>query len=254
MNVSENLGDLVVQLLPKLGWAIALLILTRLGISLTGQLMRRLLIQVEPTLRKFFVQVSESLVLIVGAIAALNAMGIETTTLIAILGTAGLAIGLALQNTLSHFAAGVMLVSFRPFEVGDLIEGAGVSGVVDSIGIFSTTLLTPDHAKIVVPNNNLFTGTLKNLTAMGTRRLDLEIDIGDRPIEATMNHLMAVVRPHPLVLDQPVLSCIVVAIAQDKTLLSLRPWCAAEVYEQARSEIQLLVQQTLSAEPDGQIG
>lgn len=245
----ELLTEMTMELVPRILWAIAILALTRLIIGVVGRITRRLLQPMEPTIRKFFMQALEILTLIVGIVAALNVLGIQTATLVAILGAAGLAIGLALQNSLSHFAAGVMLVSFRPFEVGDLIDGAGVSGIVDSIGIFSTTIITPDHVKIVVPNNNLFSGNLKNLTAMGTRRVDLEVDIGNRLIEPTITQLLAVVEPHPLVLNDPKVTCHVLTIAPEKTVLYLRPWCAAEVYERARSEIQQIVKETLKELP-----
>ncbi|NJP10421.1 MAG: mechanosensitive ion channel family protein [Leptolyngbyaceae cyanobacterium RU_5_1] len=241
----EVLLDTAVKLVPRMLWAIAILALTRLLLGLIRQITRRLLNPVEPTIRKFFIQTAEVLTLLVGIVASLNILGIQTTTLVAILGAAGLAVGLALQSSLSHFAAGVMLVSFRPFEVGDLVDGAGVSGVVDGIGIFSTTIVTPDNVKIVVPNNNLFTGTLKNLTALGTRRVDLEVNIGDRPIEPTITHLLSVVQPHPLVLSKPKPTCHVASITPDATILYLRPWCATEVYDQVRSEIQQLVKEAL---------
>ncbi|MBD2156583.1 mechanosensitive ion channel family protein [Leptolyngbya sp. FACHB-16] len=241
----QTLHDIAFQMLLKLLWAIGILILTRVGINVVGRTARRLLRQVEPTLRKFFIQALEFLTLLVGIIATLNSLGIQTTTLIAVLGAAGLAVGLALQNTLSHFAAGIMLVAFRPFEAGDTIEAAGVTGVVDCVGIFSTTILTPDHVKIIVPNNNLFSGTVKNLTAMGTRRVDLEIDIGDRPINSTIIHLLSLIQPHPLVLNDPKPTCHVASVSPEKTILYLRSWCAAEAYGQARSEIQQMVREAL---------
>lgn len=251
--VTRSVSQLVLQTVPKILWAIGVLVITRLIVGLVGRISRRVLSQMEATLRKFFVQVAEVLTLMAGVLAALNIVGIQTTTIVAVLGAAGLAVGLALQNTLSHFAAGVMLISFRPFEAGDVIEGAGISGRVDSIGIFSTTIITPDNIKIVVPNSNLFSGTLKNLTALGIRRVDLEVPIGDRPIRSTIAHLLTLIQPHPLVLNHPPLTCHVAAISQEGTILYLRPWCAAEVYDQVRSEVQQLVQeslQTSSVKPD----
>lgn len=248
----QDLSDVALDILLKILWAIGILILTRIGINIVSRTTRRVLVQVEPTLRKFFIQAAEFLTLIVGIIAALNIIGIQTTTLVAVLGAAGLAVGLALQNTLSHFAAGIMLIAFRPFEAGDLIEGAGATGVVDSVGIFSTTLITPDNVKIVVPNNNLFTGTLKNLTSMGIRRVDLEVDISDRPIEPTITYLLSLVLPHPLVLNDPKPTCNVASVSPEKTVLYLRPWCAAEAYEQARSEIQQIVREALYEHRDSQ--
>jgi small conductance mechanosensitive channel len=243
---NHRLIDLGFQIGPKLLLALSILLVTRYSVSLVAHITRRALRPVEPTLRMFLVQAAEILTLIVGVVAFLSALGIQAASLVAVVGAAGLAIGLALQNTLSHFAAGVMLINQRPFEVGDFIEGpSGVKGVVNAIGIFSTTVVTPDNVKITVPNNNLFSGVLKNTTALGTRRVDLKIDIGNRPIEPTIILFLSLVQPHPLVLDRPKTTCHVASISSKGTVLYLRPWCRAQVYEQVHSEVQLLVQEAL---------
>ena len=243
---NQKLIDLSFQIGTKLLWALGIIVLTRYAVDLVAHITRRAFSPVEPTLRKFLVQASEIVTLVVGGVTLLSALGIQSASLITVLGAAGLAIGLALQNTLSHFAAGVMLINQRPFEVGDFIEGpSGVKGMVDSIGIFSTTVVTPDNIKITVPNNNLFSGVVKNTTALGTRRVDLKIDIGDRPIEPTIILLLSLVQPHPLVLDYPKTTCHVASISPKGTVLYLRPWCKAQVYEQLHSEVQLLLQETL---------
>lgn len=244
---NKNLIDLGFQFSTKLFSALLIIVLTRYAIDLVARATRRAFSLLEPTLRKFLVQASEILTLVVGIVAFLSALGIQATSLVAVVGAAGLAVGLALQNTLSHFAAGVMLLNQRPFEVGDFIEGpAGVKGVVDAIGIFSTTVVTPDNVKIIVPNNSLFSGVLKNTTALGTRRVDLKIDIGDRSIDPTIILLLSFVQPHPLVLDHPKTTCHVASISTKGTVLYLRPWCRAEVYEQVQSEVQQLVKEALS--------
>lgn len=241
-----KLIELGFQIGPKILWALIIVLITRYAVNLVGRFTRRAFTPVEPTLRKFLVQASEILTLIIGIVAILNTLGIQANTVVAVVGAAGLAIGLALQSTLSHFAAGVMLLNQRPFEVGDFIEGpSDVKGVVDAVGIFSTTVVTKDNIKITVPNNNLFSGTLKNLTALGTRRVDIEVDIGDRPIEPTMILLLSLVQHHPLVLDRPKTTCYVSSILPTATTLSLRPWCTTEAYEQVRSEILQVVQETL---------
>ncbi|MCU0549045.1 MAG: mechanosensitive ion channel family protein [Leptolyngbya sp. Prado105] len=252
-SLSDTLINLASQNLPKVIWAIVILLMTRWIANAIRPIGFRLLKYAEPTLQKFLIQVASIMVWVAGAVAALNALGIQTTTVITVIGAAGLAIGLALQNSLSHFAAGVMLVSFRPFEVGDLIEGAGVSGIVDAIGLFSTTIVSPDNVRITVPNSNLFSGTLKNNTAMGTRRVDLQINIGDREIDSTMTHLLSLVQPHPLVLREPRPTCHVESITPEATILYLRPWCAAIHHEQVRSEILQLVQEALQSIPTRQI-
>jgi small conductance mechanosensitive channel len=250
---NKNLIDLGFKFGTKILSALAIILLTRYAIDLVARVTRRAFSPLEPTLRKFMVQASEILTLVVGIVAFLSALGIQATSLVAVVGAAGLAIGLALQNTLSHFAAGVMLLNQRPFEVGDFIEGpSGVKGVVDAIGIFSTTVVTPDNVKITVPNNNLFSGVLKNTTALGTRRVDLKVDIENRPIEPTIILLLSLVQPHPLVLNHPTTTCQVASISSKSTVLYLRPWCRAEAYEQVHSEIQQLVKEALSHEEASQ--
>jgi len=246
--LSKKFIELGFDIVPKLLWAIGILLMTRFAIGIAGRVTRRALSRTEATLRKFLVQAAEIAILVIGVITTLSQLGIQTTSVVAVVGAAGLAIGLAWQNTLSHFAAGVMLISLRPFEVGDTIEGGDVKGVVDAIGIFSTTLVTDDHVKIIVPNNKLFDGTLKNTTAMGTRRVDLKIDIGDRPIRPTVTELLEIVQSHPLVLDNPPATCLVAEITPNSTILSLRPWCASVAYEQVRSQIQEQIKEAMKSD------
>lgn len=247
IELSKKFLELGFAIVPQILWAIGIIVIAQFASRIAGRFTRKALSRTEPTLRKFLVQAAEIVIFIIGAVAALNKLGIQTASLVAVVGAASLAIGLAWQNTLSHFAAGVMLISLRPFEVGDFIEAGGVAGVVDSIGIFSTTLVTPDHVKITIPNSQLFNGMLKNTTAMGTRRVDIEVNIGDRAISPTMTQLLAVVSSHPLVLDEPAPTCLVTAITKDGTVLNLRPWCASLAYEQVRSQIQQRVKESLDA-------
>ncbi|OLP19882.1 mechanosensitive ion channel protein MscS [Leptolyngbya sp. 'hensonii'] len=243
--ITTDLARLAIPVATRCLWAIGILIITRFTIRIVNRLARQTLGRMEATLRKFLVQVAEILTLMVGILAALNALQIETTTVVAVVGAAGLAAGLALQGTLSHFAAGVMLIILRPFEVGDVVEGAGVEGMVDGIGLFSTTLITADNIRITVPNSNLFSTTLKNKTVLGTRRVDLEIGIGDRPIDATIRDLIKIAHNHTLVLPEPQPTCEVTAVAVDNTVLTLRPWCQAEHYAQIKSDLQKQIKELL---------
>ncbi len=255
----QNFADLLLQrslltvALHAL-WAMIILMVTRWLANLSGRLTRTFLTRfhinlVQPTLQKFLVQATSIMTWLIGLVAALNVIGIQTTTIVAVVGAAGLAVGLALQNSLSHFAAGVLLISFRPFEVGDRIEGSGVAGTVDAIGLFSTSLITVDHVKITVPNGNLFGSTLQNKTVMGTRRVDLEINIGNRAIAPTITTLLALVQPHPLVLKAPQTTCHVASITpENATMLYLRPWCKADHYDQVRSDVLQIAKEALREE------
>lgn len=245
LEFSKKIIDLFFNIVPQLLWALSIVILTRFAIKIIGGITRRALKNAQPTLRKFIVQAVEIFILVVGVVATLNALGIQATSIVAVIGAAGLAISLSWQNTLSHFAAGMMLISLRPFQVGDFIEGGNSAGLVDEIGIFSTTIITPDNVKITIPNGQLFNGTIKNTTALGTRRVDLEIPIGSRQIAETMTLLLEVANSHPLVLDHPAPTCLVASLTKDGTSLYLRPWCASVVYEQVRSQIQQQVKEAL---------
>lgn len=244
--VFQRLLDLGFAIVPKLLWAIVLLLVTRLVVRVVRAITKRLLLRLEPTLQQFLVQVVGIVVWVVGGVAALNTLGIETATIVAIVGAAGLAIGLALQNSLSHFAAGILLISFRPFEVGDSIEGGGVSGTVQNIGLFSTTIVTGDNTRIVIPNGSLFSGTLKNFSVMGTRRIELKVDLGDRPLRSTMADILTQIRRHPKVLTAPKPTFQLLGLAmRDRTMVSIRAWCHSEDHDAVKGELFLVVKDVL---------
>lgn len=235
------------DLLPKFFWAMVLLFFTRIAAQFAQSLSRQVLTKVAPTLQKFSLQMIGILIWLVGGVAAMNLVGIETTTLVTIVGAAGLAVGLALQSSLSHFAAGIMLISFRPFEVGDSIEGSGVAGMVDSIGLFSTAIVTGDNTRIIVPNNNLFSGTLKNFTVMGTRRVEVKVDIQDRPLKPTVQALMTIVEHHPNVLTTPKPTHQLLSLTQgERMIIVLRPWCQAEDYDRVKGDLMVSLKEYLS--------
>ena len=244
--VVKPLLDMSFAIFPRMLWAIGLLVITRLMARLMQTVVNQVLVHIEPTLKHFLVQMAGILVWVVGGVATLNTLGIETTTIVAIVGATGLAIGLALQNSLSHFAAGILLISFRPFEVGDSIEGGGVSGTVVSIGLFSTAIVTGDNTRITVPNGSLFSGTLKNFTVMGTRRVDLKMDLGDRSLRSVMAELLTLVGRHPKVLTTPKPTVQLLGLAmRDRTMVSVRAWCQTGDYDAVKGDLLLMVKEYL---------
>ncbi|MEK9662077.1 MAG: mechanosensitive ion channel domain-containing protein [Alphaproteobacteria bacterium] len=152
------------------GWARRV---TEQGLARTGK--------VDATLSSFFGSLVKYTIIAFTVIAVLSEFGVQTASLVAVFGAAGLAIGLALQGTLGNVAAGVMLLLFRPFKVGDYIDGAGVSGTVKSISLFVTELATPDNVQIIAPNSQMWGAAIKNFSAHPTRRVDflIGIDYGD---------------------------------------------------------------------------
>jgi small conductance mechanosensitive channel len=164
-------------------------------------------------------------------IAALGLVGIQTASIIAVLATAGLAVGLALQGTLANFAAGTMLLLFRPFRKGDFIEAAGVLGAVEAISIFTTTLNSPDNVAIVVPNAVVWGQTIKNYATNPTRRIDLVVSIAySDNIQAAMDAIRHVLAAEPRVLQDPAPTIAVGELGDSAVNLFVRPWCNREVY------------------------
>ena len=134
--------------------------------------------KVDETLARFLQTVVYSMLLVVVIIAALERLGVQTTAAVAVLGAAGLAIGLALQGSLGNFASGVMIVFFKPYRVGDVINAAGQVGTVEDVGIFNTEIRTADNRTIIIPNGQITGGAIENITAQDTRRIDLVIGVG----------------------------------------------------------------------------
>jgi small conductance mechanosensitive channel len=240
----QNSINLLYEIFPKLFWAALTLLLTRWGAKLGRYFGQQLLQRFEPTLQRFLLQAIGIVIWLAGSVAALSAIGFDTTSLVAVIGASGLALGLALQNSLSHLAAGILLISFRTFEVGDAIEGGGVSGTVESIGLFATAVISADNTRMTIPNGSLFSGTLKNFTVMGTRRVDLKINIGDRPVQATIAQLMAIAVSHPAVLIDPAPTCVVQMLRQPgpEAILCLRPWCRSGDYDRVKADLLQVVQ------------
>lgn len=171
-------------------------------------------------------------------IAAADQVGIKTTSFLAIMGAAGLAVGLALKDSLSNFASGVMLILFRPFVVGDFVSAGGVSGTVRKIDIFSTIILTPDNQKIIVPNGGITSSVITNVNAEPTRRIDLVVGIGyDDDIRETKNTLKELVMADKRILADPSTAIAVLELADSSVNLIVRPWVKTADYWAVRLEL-----------------
>ena len=193
---------------------------------------------VDPTLAGFLSVAVYWLVLVFVIVAALGIFGIPTASFVAVLGAAGLAIGLAFQGTFSNFASGVMLLLFRPISVGDFVEVGGTSGTVKGIGIFSTTMNTPDNVRTIVPNSQIFGETIKNFSANDTRRIDLVIgvDYGD-DLQLAKDTILRVVRADDRVLDDPEPLVAVDELGGSSVNFVVRPWVKTPDYWDARRDL-----------------
>jgi len=205
--------------------------------------------QTDPTLSKFLSSLAYYLILVVAVVAALGMVGIEMASVLTILATAGLAVGLALQGTLSNVAAGVMLLIFRPFKVGDFIEaGGGPKGTVDSIGLFATALNTPDNVHIVVPNSAIYGGTISNYSHHPIRRIDLVMGISyDDDIGLAMKTIKEVLDAESRVLDDPAYQVAVSELADSSVNLVVRPWVNAGEYWPTRFDLTRTLKEQLEA-------
>lgn len=194
--------------------------------------------KVDATLVPFLSSLVYYMALAFVVIAILSLFGIQTTSLVALLGAAGLAVGLALQGTLSHFAAGVMLLVFRPFRVGDLVEVGGTVGKVEEIGIFTTILRTADNVKITVPNSQIYGSTISNYNGYETRRVDMVMGISyDDDIGRAIETMNRVIREDPRVLADPAPQIAVSELADSSVNLVVRPWCNGGDYWNVRFDL-----------------
>jgi small conductance mechanosensitive channel len=187
--------------------------------------------KVDESLIPFLASMGYYVVLTVTLIAVMNLFGIETTSLIAVVGAAGLAVGLALQGTLSNFAAGAMLVIFRPFKIGDFVEVAGSAGSVSQIGVFTTTLNTPDNVLIMIPNSQVYGQSIKNYSGNSTRRVDMVMGIsyGD-DIGKAIEVIKAIIARDDRVLADPAPVVAVSELADSSVNIVVRPWTKGSDY------------------------
>ncbi|MDP4796680.1 MAG: mechanosensitive ion channel, partial [Rhodospirillales bacterium] len=179
----------------------------------------------DSTLRPFLSNLVRWIILAFVIVAVLNQFGVETTSMIAVLGAAGLAIGLALQGTLSNVAAGVMLLILRPFKVGDFITAGGISGTIVEIGLFTSELKTGDGVYIMAPNSQIWNTTITNFARNPTRRIDIVVGIAyDDSIDDAQNALQNLMERNAMVLKDPAPMTMVMALADSSVNINLRCW------------------------------
>ena len=183
------------------------------------------------TLRRFVSNLARMLLMLFVIIAAIHQLGIQTASLIALLGAAGLAVGLALQGSLSNFAAGVLIVLFRPYKVGDWIEGGGVSGAVEEVQILTTVLKTGDNKRVIIPNSQIMGTTITNYSANDTRRVDLVVGVSySDDLDKVRKELESLVAADDRILKDPAVTIAVSELADSSVNFVLRPWVKTADY------------------------
>lgn len=185
----------------------------------------------DKSLQKFLLNLTKWALTIFLIITVISTLGVETTSFAAIIAAAGLAIGLALQGSLSNFAGGVLIIIFKPYKIGDLIEAQGALGVVKEIEIFTTKLITPDNKLAIVPNGAMANGNIINYTAEGKMRVDTTVGVDyDSDIKKTKDALLEMLKANPKVLKDPAPSVNVAELADSSINLAVRPYCKPEDY------------------------
>lgn len=212
----------------------ALILLIGMWLSkLLSKLVRRLMNarKLDPTLVAFTANLVHVILVTFVFIAALSKLGVQTASLIALLGAAGLAVGLALQSSLSNFAAGILMIILRPFKAGDVIEGAGVTGKVELVHIFSTRLQTPDNRTVIIPNSKLLGDNIINYTERGTRRMDLVIGVGyEDDIRQVKQLLQDIIAEDERFLADPAPVVALNEFADSSLNFVMRPWVSVADY------------------------
>lgn len=203
---------------------------------LAGRYMERA--HIDQTVVRFLQVLIHAALLVVVVIAALQTAGIQTTSLTALLASVGIAIGLAVKDSLANFASGVLILVQKPYKVGDAVEINGVDGSVQEVGIFSTTLNTVDNVRVIVPNSAVLSNNIRNFTSNDTRRIELVTGISyDDSIGHARDVLLGIARAHPLVLPEPAPTVDVLQLGASSVDLALRCWATTEDFWRARVEI-----------------
>jgi small conductance mechanosensitive channel len=233
MDSSDILNTFIIPWGIKIAIAIAIFYVGRMVVGLVVKAAEKFLRNrgQDEILVRFLCSIMRWVLLLFVVVAALSQLGIDTTSLVALLGAAGLAIGLSLQGSLSNFASGVMLIVFRPFTKGDFVEAGGATGVVDSINIFTTTMTTPDNKEVILPNGSVLGGNITNYSARPTRRVDMVFGIGyDDDIRKAKKLLEEIIAADDRVLADPAPAVVVGELADSSVNFLVRPWVNAADY------------------------
>jgi small conductance mechanosensitive channel len=213
--------------------ALAILVLGRIAAGIFRSILRAVMTKskVDPTLISFVTSVAYVAIMVFIVIAALSKLGMQTASFIAVIGAAGLAIGLALQGSLANFASGVLMIIFKPIKVGDFIEAGGATGVVNEIGIFTTVMTTPDNKRIIIPNAQVTGGNIVNYTAEEKRRIDLVAGVSySDDIDKVRTVLKGILDADERILKNPAPTIAVLEMADSSVNFVVRPWVKTADY------------------------
>lgn len=232
-NVITYLKDWALTNGINIVYALLILIIGHMVSKSIAGLFKKALLKahVEITLARFLGKLVYYILLVAVVIAALNKVGIETTSIVAVMATAGLAIGLALKDSLSNLAAGVMIIIFKPFVIGNFIETAGTSGIVEEISIFTTKMKTPDNKIIIVPNSSVINGNITNYSAQATRRVDITVGVGyESDIKQVKDILNGIIASTETIIDDPAPVVALTNLGDSSIDFVMRSWVKTDDY------------------------
>lgn len=236
----DQMVTMALEYSPKLITAVVILFIGLYAIRLINRLARRIMIkrELDPTLSRFLADSLLWALRVLLFITFISKLGIETSSFVAILGAAGLAIGLSLQGSLSNFAGGMLIILFKPFRVGDAIEAQNVAGTVSEIQIFVTKLVTGDNQTIFIPNGILSNGVITNFSVGKNRRANLLLNISyDTNVKSAKDIVMEVLQNHPKVLKTPPPTVIVNLLTDSAIQLAVRPWAKNADFSEMSSDV-----------------
>ena len=251
-NSVQSISDMISLYSVNIAIAIAIFVVGKWAAKRIADFIVKMLSKqdkMDETLIKFIDDIIYYVLLIVVILAALDQVGIETTSVLAILGAAGLAVGLALKDSLSNFASGVMIILFKPFKIGDVVTAGGTTGKIKEIHLFNTEFTTPDNQQILVPNSAITSGAIVNINAHDKRRVDLVIGIGyDDDIKKAKNLLNKIVESHDKVLKEEGITVAVSELADSSVNFVVRAWANTPDYWDVKFDLTETIKLTFDKE------
>ncbi|MEM9171772.1 MAG: mechanosensitive ion channel domain-containing protein [Pseudomonadota bacterium] len=244
------------ELLTVQGTQLGLNLLAAIGTYIVGRMIVSLIMKAvvkimertefDELLERFVATIIRTFLNVFVIVAALTHLGFEMTTVVAVLGAAGLAVGLALQGSLSNFASGVLIIMFRPYTNGDYIEAGGEAGSVNEVTLFNTILITPDNRRVIVPNSSITGGPIVNYSAFSTRRIDMVIGVGyDDDLKQTKQILNDIIKADSRILDNPAPTVAVSELADSSVNFVVRPWVNSGDYWATRFDLTQTIKERL---------
>lgn len=234
MELEVMMSDYAIPWGIKIALALLIFVVGRIAVKLIVGLVKKLMNRsqkMDEMLINFVASIINAVLLLFVIIAALDQLGVDTTSLVALIGAAGLAIGLALQGSMQNFAAGVMILVFKPFKSGDFVDAAGVMGIVEVVNIFSTTFRTGDNKEVIVPNGSIYSGAITNYSARDTRRVDMVFGIGyDDDIRQAKTIFEKLLAEDERVLTEPAPTVALAELGDSSVNFNVRPWVRSADY------------------------